>query len=202
MHFATCVLYWGDVAREVWTYFGQTLGVRLHMYGIRQVCYDWWGRESGRCNRLPVLVIWELWVQYISSRYGSGGGGGGVSVARIIFKVVKGLSECIIRKWPEWELWGIPWKMSFMAWRVFRNKVQTDDVLSRFGFQCGCLDAFAAMIQNNALFATCVLYWGGCGKGGLDIYFGQTLGVRLHMYGIRQVLAAAGEGLKTSSGAH
>lgn len=39
------------------------------------------GRESGRCNRLikfikerlPVLVIWELWVQYTSSRYGSGG---------------------------------------------------------------------------------------------------------------------------------
>nr|GMD72380.1 uncharacterized protein LOC109173561 [Ipomoea batatas] len=59
----------GDVAREVWTYFGQTLGVRLHMYGIRQVRYDWWGRESGRCNRLikfikerlPMLVIWKLW---------------------------------------------------------------------------------------------------------------------------------------------
>nr|GMD60016.1 uncharacterized protein LOC109173561 [Ipomoea batatas] len=96
----------GDVvAREVWTYFGQTLGVRLHMYGIRQVRYDWWGRESGRCNRLPVLVIWELWVQYISSRYGSGGGVGGFLWLGSFFKVVKGLSECIIRKWPEWELW-------------------------------------------------------------------------------------------------
>nr|GMD70291.1 uncharacterized protein LOC109162453 [Ipomoea batatas] len=90
-------------------------------------------------------------------------------------------------------LQGIPWKMSFMAWRVFRNKVPTDDVLSRFGFnvvsRCFCCnDPKQCTLQH--VFCT------GDVAREVWTYFGQTLGVRLHMYGIRQVLAAAGEGLK------
>lgn len=81
-------------------------------------------------------------------------------------------------------LQGIPWKMSFMAWRVFRNKVQTDDVLSRFGFnvvsRCFCCnDPKQCTLQH--VFCT------GDVAREVWTYFGQTLGVRLHMYGIRQV---------------
>lgn len=51
------------------------------------------------------MIIWELWVNYTQSRYGDGG----TSIARIIYKVTKGMAECIARKWPCWDPFPLNW---------------------------------------------------------------------------------------------
>lgn len=69
-------------------------------------------------ERLPVLILWELWVNYTHYKYGNGR----PSVPRIIYKIVRNMADCIHRKWPYWD--PMP-----PNWRYILTKAE--------GFGCG-----------------------------------------------------------------
>ncbi|XP_031096877.1 uncharacterized protein LOC116001124 [Ipomoea triloba] len=87
----------GEVAKEVWGYFGRSLGMSVQPRTLEQICYHWWGRkvknrlEKFMIERLPIVIIWELWVGFTQCRYGKGKS----SASIIKFKVAKGIAECI-----------------------------------------------------------------------------------------------------------
>ncbi|XP_019159332.1 PREDICTED: uncharacterized protein LOC109156012 [Ipomoea nil] len=95
----------GDTAHQVWDYFSRAMGARILIRSERHVCYEWWMMAFKNrmfkfmADRLPILILWELWVNYTHCKYGKGK----PSVTRIIFKVTKDLAECIQRKWPAWD---------------------------------------------------------------------------------------------------
>lgn len=98
----------GEIAQKVWGFFAQTMGINLSMVGVRSVCWSWWNsRNKNRllnflAMRIPVAVVWELWVEYTASRYGGERG----SANRVIFRVTKDLVDSIRRRWPSWD--GFP----------------------------------------------------------------------------------------------
>ncbi|XP_019191194.1 PREDICTED: uncharacterized protein LOC109185694 [Ipomoea nil] len=95
----------GGTARHVWDYFAKSMGMRVSVRSERHICYEWWKFKwknrmmEFMAQRLPMLILWELWVNYNHCKYG----GGRPSVARIIYKVTKDMAECIQRKWPYWD---------------------------------------------------------------------------------------------------
>lgn len=56
-------------------------------------------------KRMPAIIAWELWVHYAQCKYGNETPSG----AGIIFKVCKGVMECIHKKWLGWDLDTMPW---------------------------------------------------------------------------------------------
>ncbi|XP_019151077.1 PREDICTED: uncharacterized protein LOC109147873 [Ipomoea nil] len=102
----------GETAKQVWDYFAKSLGLLINVRSERHVCYEWWLYKVDNrmlkfmVQRLPVLILWELWVNYSHCKYGNGR----TSVARIIYKVGKDMAECIQRKWPHWDPLPPCWK--------------------------------------------------------------------------------------------
>nr|GMD04665.1 uncharacterized protein LOC109162453 [Ipomoea batatas] len=101
----------GDAAKDVWGYFGRSLGFNIQNRCLEQVCYKWWGRrvknrlENFIIQRLPMVIIWELWVSYTQCKYGKSR----VSVARIKYRVAKAMAECITWRWPRWDPFPPNW---------------------------------------------------------------------------------------------
>ncbi|XP_031115112.1 uncharacterized protein LOC116019135 [Ipomoea triloba] len=99
------------------------MGVRWNGGGIMQRCFDWWKGGVARENRLikflrdmlPIVIMWELWTQYTSCKYGKGK----KSVANVIFKVGKGMAECIHRRWPQWDALPPNWTVIMKKARGF-----------------------------------------------------------------------------------
>ncbi|XP_019152199.1 PREDICTED: uncharacterized protein LOC109149028 [Ipomoea nil] len=102
----------GETTRQVWDYFSRSMDLSIPVRSERHVFYDWWmAKIKNRllkfiAARLPMLILWELWVNYTSCKYG----GGRSSAARVIYKVVKDVSDCIQRKWPLWDPFPPNWK--------------------------------------------------------------------------------------------
>ncbi|XP_019166699.1 PREDICTED: uncharacterized protein LOC109162453 [Ipomoea nil] len=103
----------GEIAREVWGYFAKSLGINLQIRYLEQVCYSWWGRkvknrlERFIVQRLPMIIIWEIWVSFTQCKYG----GMNISAARIKFKVAKVVAECITSRWPMWDPFPPNWNV-------------------------------------------------------------------------------------------
>lgn len=52
-----------------------------------------------------MIIIWELWVSFTQSKYG----GQNMSTARIKYLVAKEVTECIARRWPDWDPFPPNW---------------------------------------------------------------------------------------------
>lgn len=95
----------GETANQVWNFFAQSMGMRIQVRSERHVCYEWWGVKIKNrmlkyiADRLPMLILWELWVNFAHCKYGNGK----TSVQKIIYKVVRNVTDCIQRKWPSWD---------------------------------------------------------------------------------------------------
>lgn len=101
----------GDVAREVWEYFAATLGKKIQIRSLAQVCYSWWSKKRQNrleryiAERLPMLIIWGLWVGFTQSKYG----GKKMTAARVKYSVAKEAADCITRRWPGWDPFPPNW---------------------------------------------------------------------------------------------
>ncbi|XP_019197385.1 PREDICTED: uncharacterized protein LOC109191256 [Ipomoea nil] len=101
----------GETARRVWQYFAGSLGLLLQIRSVSQICYDWWRKRHRNrlvkymADRLPVLILLELWAHMNQCKHGNEK----VSGSRIIFKVSKGIADCVKRKWPSWDPFPPNW---------------------------------------------------------------------------------------------
>lgn len=103
----------GETARQVWDYFSRTMGMRIEVRSERHVCYEWWSKRLknrmlkfiAETERLPVVILWELWVNHANCQYG----GQKPTVARVIYRVARGIADCIHRKWPYWDPFPPNW---------------------------------------------------------------------------------------------
>ncbi|XP_019178346.1 PREDICTED: uncharacterized protein LOC109173561 [Ipomoea nil] len=101
----------GEAARAVWSFFANSLGMSLQVRSLQHICYQWWKRRRGNrlekfmVDRLPVIIIWELWVNFTGCKYG----GERSSEARTVHRITKGVAECIARRWPAWDAFPFDW---------------------------------------------------------------------------------------------
>lgn len=55
-----------ETTSKVWLFFQKSLGLGIQVRGVRQVCYDWWGKCPKSkvigfiAVRLPMFILWEL----------------------------------------------------------------------------------------------------------------------------------------------
>nr|GME14058.1 uncharacterized protein LOC109147873 [Ipomoea batatas] len=110
----------GETARQVWDYFSKSMGLGIKVRSARHVCYEWWLKGIKNrmrkfvADRLPVLILWELWVNHTNCKYG----GANPSVQRVIYRVVRNVADCIQRKWPYWDPFPPNW--NFILERIER----------------------------------------------------------------------------------
>ncbi|XP_031095329.1 uncharacterized protein LOC115999629 [Ipomoea triloba] len=115
----------GEVATEVWGYFAATLGIKIQIRSLAQVCYSWWSKKKQNrlerfiVERLPMLIIWGLWVGFTQSKYG----GKKINAARVKYHVAKEVADCIARRWPGWDPFPPSW--AAILRRVERFGVQS-----------------------------------------------------------------------------
>ncbi|XP_031121065.1 uncharacterized protein LOC116024311 [Ipomoea triloba] len=105
------IFYTRSTASQVWGYFARSLGFNIQIRGVKQLCYEWWKKKPRNrmirflTHKLPVVILWELWVHYNQCKYGKES----PSRARIIFKVTRDMVDCIMRKWPSWDPFPPNW---------------------------------------------------------------------------------------------
>lgn len=67
-------------------------------------------------QRLPVIIIWQLWVHFNQCRYGKERPSG----LRVIHNVTREIVDCIRRKWPEWDPFPPNWNFIIKRAEGFR----------------------------------------------------------------------------------